>query len=311
MDDFIIFNKNKRVCFKDLQTLLKLCDELNVPVNHEKTVLPSTVVHVHGIEIDTGLMIARLPEEKLEKARFHIKRLSLRKKVCLKELQEALGFLNFACKVIKPGRTFLRRLINLTIGVEKPFYKIRLTKEARADLKMWTYFLQHYNGVSILVKQVWETSEKLHLYTDAAASVGFAAIFGNKWCLGLFSDQEKLLHITVLEIYPLALAIMMWSHYFTNRCIVFHCDNQSVVEIINKQTSKDLNIMRILRELVLCCLNNNIMFRAKHIPGIENNVADALSRSQVHLAHQLQPNLDQHPTAFPKTLELSRLLQNS
>ena len=32
-----------------------------------------------------------------------------------------------------------------------------------------------------------------------------------------------------------------------NKCIVFFSDNQSVVEIINKQTSKDSSIMVLLR----------------------------------------------------------------
>ena len=35
------------------------------------------------------------------------------------------------------------------------------------------------------------------------------------------------------------------------------------------------------RKLVSICLHHNILFKAKHIRGIHNNLADALSRLQV------------------------------
>ena len=36
-----------------------------------------------------------------------------------------------------------------------------------------------------------------------------------------------------------------------------------------------------LRDLVLRCLRNNILFRARHLPGLQNTSADYISRSQV------------------------------
>ena len=55
----------------------------------------------------------------------------------LKDLQSLLGLLNFCTKVVVPGRTFLRRLIDLTKGITRPSHHIRLNKEARADLACW------------------------------------------------------------------------------------------------------------------------------------------------------------------------------
>ena len=48
--------------------------------------------------------------------------------VTLKQLQYLIGLLNYACKVVIPGRTFLRRVINLTIGVSKPHYHVHLNQ---------------------------------------------------------------------------------------------------------------------------------------------------------------------------------------
>lgn len=96
----------------------------------------------------------------------------------LKELQSLIGLLNFACAVVKPGRSFLRRLIDLTIGLRSPSHRRWLTKEGRADVHAWSLFIESFNGKSLITKNIWETSEQIGLFTDAS-NIGFGAIFGN------------------------------------------------------------------------------------------------------------------------------------
>ena len=62
------------------------------------------------------------------------------------ELQSLVGILNFATSMIAPGHTFLRRLYDLTIGVSNPKFKIKLPRDARADLSVWDLFMQGFNG---------------------------------------------------------------------------------------------------------------------------------------------------------------------
>ena len=52
----------------------------------------------------------------------------------LRQLLSLIRVLSFACKVIVPGRPSLRRLINLTMGIQKPDFYIRLNNEARLNL---------------------------------------------------------------------------------------------------------------------------------------------------------------------------------
>ena len=66
-----------------------------------------------------------------------------------------------------------------------------------------------------------------------------------------------------------------------NKRIIFFSDNAAVVDIVNKRTSRYKNIMVLLRDLVLSCLRHNILFQARHIPGLQNSSADYLSRSKV------------------------------
>ena len=54
----------------------------------------------------------------------------------------AIGSLNVAYLVVVLERAFLRRLIYLTRGITKSYYRIRLFKAARLDLKAWQFVIQ-------------------------------------------------------------------------------------------------------------------------------------------------------------------------
>ncbi len=76
-------------------------------------------------------------------------------------------------------------------------------------------------------------------------------------------------------------AVTLWGHKLIGKKIVLRCDNESVVSIINKQTSKCPQIMALVRFMVLRCLKSNLQFCTKHVPGIHNKIADSLSRFQM------------------------------
>ena len=75
----------------------------------------------------------------------------------------------------------------------------------------------------------------------------------------------------------------------------FFTDNLALVSIINSQTSKNPHIMKLLRVLILACLQNNILFQARHIQGCKNVLADCLSRLQVEKFRHLSPNSRSQP----------------
>ena len=150
----------------------------------KKTEGPSPVLTFAGIELDCSKNEARLPHEKVEKCLLAIHSLLGRKKVILKELQSLIGLLNFVCSVVNPGRVFLRRPLNLTIGIKHSHHFIRLTTEAKKDLRLWETFTSSFNGKSFLLEDDWGTSYSLRFYTDSAQSSGYRLIFGKQWAYG-------------------------------------------------------------------------------------------------------------------------------
>lgn len=67
-----------------------------------------TLAEFLGTEIDIIRMEAGLPQDKLEKAKTWVAKTLNPRKISRSNLRSLLGFLSFACKVVIPGRTFLR-----------------------------------------------------------------------------------------------------------------------------------------------------------------------------------------------------------
>ena len=217
-----------------------------------------------------------------------------RKKVTLKELQSLIGLLNFACSIVTPGRAFSRRLIDLTHGVKNPGHYIRLSRETKEDLRLWQTFLSSFNDVSFFLDETWRNSNKLNLFTDASGSIGFGAIFGTEWCIAtlLFWNSIQLSGAFACGVIICA----------TN--LFYFLLHEALVHVINKKSCRDKSLMCFVRKMVLVCLQNNIVFKAKHIAGISNKLADSLSRFQVSTFHQLAPaNMNRLPTDIPLQLQ--------
>lgn len=304
LDDFLILAPTFELCKQQLGIFTHLCSYLGIPIAPEKTHGPSRVLSFAGIELDSIQMEARLPEDKVKKCTSLISQFLQRKKVTLRELQSLLGLLNFACTIVKPGRAFLRRLIDLTIGIRSPTHFIRINTSVKADLKIWLSFLSQFNGRSFFLNEQWLNSRKLNLFTDASGALGFGAIFGNHWCYGKWPAHWAYSNIAILEFYPIVLSLFLWGHEMKNSSILFFTDNESLVYVINKQSCRDKRLMIFVRQLVLTCLSNNILFRARHVAGSRNYLADALSRLQVQTFHRLAPSsMDTMPTDIPSHLQ--------
>ena len=172
------------------------------------------------------------------------------------------------------------------------------------DMLTWLTFLKDFNGVSFFLNDQWLTSEHLNLYTDAAAPKGFGAVFGASWCYGAWPESWTSYHISVLEFYPIVLSVLLWSQYMKNQRITFYTDNEALVHVINKASCKDKLLMIFVRKLVLICLEHNILFRAQHVPGVKNNLADSLSRLQIQRFKSLAPTfVHPSPTVIPLHLQ--------
>ncbi|KAK6178597.1 hypothetical protein SNE40_013350 [Patella caerulea] len=107
-----------------------------------------------------------------------------------------------------------------------------------------------------------------------------------------------------LELYPIVVAAVLWGHTWTKKRIMFHCDNEATVHIFNKGTSKNSDIMKLMRSLIWSAAVNNYTIKSVHIPGKFNIISDALSRFQFQRFRQAAPRAALYPTQVPKREDL-------
>ena len=80
--------------------------------------------------------------------------------------------------------------------------------------------------------------------------------------------------------------------------VKFICENQAVVEVINRGYSRDRTLMQLMCSLFFVVDKFNFWFEAANVPGVENNIADSISRIKLGVAFVLKPELSRVPSFF-------------
>ena len=300
VDDFLIIGPDYQSCMSYLNIFQQICEDIDVPLAPEKTTTPSPCTTFLGIELNSQTRTARLPSDKLQQYQNDVTVALQSKNIRRKNLESLVGKLGFAASVV-PARTFLRGLIDNMYSVEKPYHFIHISTEMRKDLITWQHFLSHYNGITFFRACNIAHSDEINMCSDASKS-GFGACYGTNWIQAPYPESWQQFHITVLELFPIYVMINVFGNKMRNSNILFMCDNKAVVDIVNKQSSKDKTAMSIIRPLVLSLIKFNINLRCKHIPGILNVLPDRISRFQVSDALLNNHGMNQKPTCIPDHL---------
>ena len=82
----------------------------------------------------------------------------------------------------------------------------------------------------------------------------------------------------------------------------FRCDNHSLVDAINKGSSKEPMVMHLLQCLWFFSAFFEVSVKASHIPGVANTAADMISRNRSTEFLSSHPHMAQAPTPIPPPL---------
>ena len=125
------------VCALNSATMHAVCDRMGLPVEPEKDEGPATSLPFLGIELDSVAIEIWLPLEKLAHLRKELTTWKSRKTCKKRDLLSLIGLLSHACKVVRSGRSFLRRLIDLSMVPKHLEHYVHLNSEVRSDIE-WT-----------------------------------------------------------------------------------------------------------------------------------------------------------------------------
>lgn len=285
-----------------LALALSICKKLGIPIAPHKVHGPQAIMEFLGIILDSIKMELRLPQDKLCRIRAMVNRWSQRKVCTKRELLSLIGHLSHACKVIKPGRPFLRRLIELSTRAQELHHHLRLNVATRSDLGWWKIFLEKWNGVG-LMSALSQGTPEIVVTSDASGTWGCGAYWKTQWFSFQWGECWADIHITIKELLPIVIASLIWGKEWQGRRVQFYCDNAAVVAIVNSGRSKHPLAMHYTRLLYLVGAVYNFTFRSSHIAGKLNIAADALSRNQSSTFLQMVPRACPTATTIPKEVE--------
>ncbi len=118
INDFVAVGKpESNECADTMKLFKEACSLLGMPLDPAKEEGPATLVSFLGIELDSVKMEVRLPGEKLGHLRKCLREWKGMKACRKRDLLSIIGHLSHACKAVRAGRSFLRRLLDLSMSV--------------------------------------------------------------------------------------------------------------------------------------------------------------------------------------------------
>jgi hypothetical protein len=312
IDDFMLLHKSKIKCSEQLKAILDLLAELGLPVSVAKLVDPSQLMVFLGILFDSINMTLSLEDARLAALLSELNAWEHRTSASRAELQSLIGTLAFAAKVVRPGRTFLRRMLDQLKRVpsfanaDTPF---PLADDFMRDVKWWREFASDWNGKSRLQPDRWDASDTarcVELHTDACVT-GWGAVHGDDWIAGTWTEEEQLLaqrgerdSMPWKELHICARAAATWGSSWRGKHVLLHSDCMPVVLAWRKGDSPEPQMAALLRTLWFLCAKHDFMLTVQHIAGVDNVCADLLSRGQIAaFLALLPPHSPSQTTSLP------------
>ncbi|GAU90671.1 hypothetical protein RvY_03056 [Ramazzottius varieornatus] len=298
VDDFLLLGPaHSDTCHMPINKLSDLCTELGVPLATDKTEGPSTQLTFLGVQLDSVSQTISLPPSTYNEIRALLDAWSSKKKCTKRELQSIIGSLVFAANCVPTGRLFTRRMINLLADHNSS--SVTLSPDFHLDIKWWREFHPRWNGHASFLSPSWTDSTTIRLYADALGAV-CGGFFDDHWfslaCLDWLSRNS--FSIEFLEIVPIYISCLVWKDFFINRHISFSCDNLGACHAWSNLGSSSRAVLQLLRLIASVSAQSNVLIRITHVAGIDNSIADALSRLNIRGKHLRSLSPEEHTILY-------------
>ena len=276
LDDLVILSPNRPTADMHYNSARGLLRELGLPKAEDKAQPPATRVKWLGIHIDAGNMTLSIPSAKLGEVIQQVHEAHSRAYITKRKLQSLLGYILYIAKCVRPARTFVSRLLTtLKACTTGP---IQIDNDMRLDLEWFLQFGRDWNGVSLIPHNV----PSRVILVDACLS-GIGAKDGQyAYARQVTGIDSQPFNITELE----AINVVVALHTFMGRkdCgshIRIRCDNQAAVSVFSTGKAHNKVLQECARAAWMVQATLGVELSYDHIPGKDNDVADALSRAHL------------------------------
>lgn len=333
LDDFLIISHDQSTLQQQLSLARAEITKFGLVINNEKTEGPDQCITFLGIQLDSVSCTLSCPASRITELLTLLGSLRHQRIITRRQLESLIGKLSFAALVLPGARPFLRRMLDTlnACSSRRRTTPVRLGKGFYLDVAFWLSHLSDWNG-----SQVWRScrSSPFTFATDASLSgFGFylescppsSSINTSTWpprlhlgtgFSGSYSAAQAAHHlshrqIAWCELLAVLAAAITYGPYLKHQSLLFFVDNMTDVHIINRQATNSKSLAAILRQLFSVSLSYNLNIFAKHRSGVNNTLADFLSRPDLHRNDHVAVWQSTHPDDAARLSSVSLVVSDS
>ena len=176
LNDFYIHETTFQRCMAAVHTLVQLLRSLGFAINWKKIEGPSTRITFLGIVIDSESFTLELPDDKMYEFRVLLQHFATKRRAGLCHLRQLAGHLNWACQVVRGGRCYLRRILDIMRPLKHAYHKVLLSGQFYADIVRYVNFMAVFNGRCLSL----QNAPSHEVYLDAFNG-GAGYVFDTDW----------------------------------------------------------------------------------------------------------------------------------
>jgi hypothetical protein len=286
LDDFLILARSRAEALAFRARLDGLLQRLGLARNPRKgSWEPTTELEHLGMWLNSVSGCFSLTKARVAKLRRLARDLRIAaagdsRRVPRRLLEGFVGLAQASYLAVPSARFFLRSM-HQSMREEGPWRRrfVRLSNQALRDLRFWEVLPPRHT-----YRSIWRPLCVRVVHTDAS-STGYGGALQHEVVdgvraemHGVWTEEEQQLPINILELRALRLAIERWAERLRGCVVRCWNDNMTVVAVVRGMTSRSPVMMEEVRRLWHVLDKHDIQLRLSHIPGVENELSDALSR---------------------------------
>jgi hypothetical protein len=294
-EDYLTYKPYGRDFPSEQVVLLTLWDELGIPHKPHKQ-LHGSPLPIIGITIDADELSLTLSDETKEALVAELQRwCKPGRKEKLRRWYQMGGWMNWAFNVYPRLRPALNNFYPKLKGRRDSTSLIWVNNSIREDFSWAVKVLNACSGIHLLRSVYWDVSEAtLTLFCDACPEgMGFwypklkVAFYSPTPC---YEHPDLIFYFEALCVHSALFDAYRRTASVGNNRFIIYTDNSNTVDIFS--SLRALPPYNHLLKTAIDILNtgDNDM-RVLHVPGVDNAVADALSRTNFQRALDLVPGL--------------------
>lgn len=281
LDDWLLVNKSPQRLLEQTRLVLKICEELGLLVNDDKSDLEPTQSPVYlGAFLDLRRGLVRPSDARIEQLELFVQNLLTEGVAPALFWLQMLGRMA-SCKGIVPFSMLRMRLIQMCFQSQWN-RTLPLSVEVTFPATLVPHLRWWLDRTNTCVGHPFHLPPADLVLTTDASEFGWGGHIDDRKVAGRWTDKEKGEHINVLELKAVMFSLERFVNLVRLKSVLIQTDNTTVAAYINKQGgTRSPSLCLLTLDLFGWCFRYGVQLKARYLPGTQNHLADDLSRGRV------------------------------